>query len=197
MFGGICVGGFSNLCACQLYPPLTALASACNLCFLSPISSCDGNFAPMGIAGRASRHVPPACRCLRHECRGSFVIKDPQSPLRCAVCCTVPCLGCLLCCARNFFLTHMCCVGYRFVDICPCHYRVEDYWHGYKLLCYALYSHSLPHERKFQESKLGASVFSSCRLLSCPVCFALLDFFLECGVCAFEVHALNPGVQVG
>ena len=48
----------------------------------------------------------------------------------------------------------MCCVGFRFVDICHCRCRVEDYWHGYKLFCYTFYSHSLPHEHEFQESKL-------------------------------------------
>ena len=34
--------------------------------------------------------------------------------------------------------------------------RVEDYWHGYKLFCYAYYSHSLAHETEFRETKLGS-----------------------------------------
>lgn len=33
--------------------------------------------------------------------------------------------------------------------------RVEDYWEGYKLFCYAYYSHSLRHS-EFRQSKLGS-----------------------------------------
>ena len=41
--------------------------------------------------------------------------------------------------------------------------RAEDYWEGYKLFCYAYYSHSLRHELEFHQSKLGSSMswFSS------------------------------------
>ena len=42
--------------------------------------------------------------------------------------------------------------------------RVADYWEGYKLFCYAFYSHSSRHESEFEQSKLG-----SC--LSFGVCF--------------------------
>ena len=35
--------------------------------------------------------------------------------------------------------------------------RAEDYWRGYKLFCFAYYSHSLQHVREFRESKLGAT----------------------------------------
>ena len=34
--------------------------------------------------------------------------------------------------------------------------RVEDFWQGYKLFCYAFYSHSVEHESEFRHSKLGA-----------------------------------------
>lgn len=33
--------------------------------------------------------------------------------------------------------------------------RVEDYWLGYKLFCYAFYSQSLEHEAEFRQSKMG------------------------------------------
>ena len=33
--------------------------------------------------------------------------------------------------------------------------RPEDYWIGYKLFCYAYYSHSFPHESEFRHTKLG------------------------------------------
>ena len=33
---------------------------------------------------------------------------------------------------------------------------VEVYWEGYKLFCYAYYSHSFEHESEFQRSKLGS-----------------------------------------
>ena len=42
-----------------------------------------------------------------------------------------------------------------FVPSPTCDYRVEDYWEGYKLFCYAYYSHSLQHEYAFKQSKLG------------------------------------------
>ena len=35
--------------------------------------------------------------------------------------------------------------------------KVEDFWHGYKLFCYAFYSHSVEHESEFCRSKLGAA----------------------------------------
>lgn len=36
--------------------------------------------------------------------------------------------------------------------------RVEDYWQGYKLFCYAYYSHSLQHESQFRDSKMGSCI---------------------------------------
>jgi hypothetical protein len=42
--------------------------------------------------------------------------------------------------------------------------RVDDYWEGYKLFCYAFYSHSSQHELEFEHSKLGS-------LISIVVCF--------------------------
>ena len=34
-------------------------------------------------------------------------------------------------------------------------FRVEDYWRGYKLFCYAYYSNSAAHESEFRDCKLG------------------------------------------
>ena len=42
------------------------------------------------------------------------------------------------------------------IDFCMHACRVEDYWEGYKNLCYAYYSHSLQHESNFWQCKLGA-----------------------------------------
>lgn len=36
-------------------------------------------------------------------------------------------------------------------------FRVQDFWCGYKLFCYAYYSHSAQHKAEFRESKLGGS----------------------------------------
>jgi hypothetical protein len=49
-------------------------------------------------------------------------------------------------------------------------FRVDDYWHGYKLFCYAYYSNSVAHEGNFRRSKLGAlqSTLSNC------ICFVSL-----------------------
>jgi hypothetical protein len=65
--------------------------------------------------------------------------------------------------------------------------RVEDYWHGYKLFCYAYYSHSLQHESQFRDSKLGSCIpYSHCfrtalflcspHLLPSPLGLFLLHF---------------------
>ena len=56
--------------------------------------------------------------------------------------------------------------------------RVEDYWEGYKLFCYAYYSHSFEHESEFQHSKLG-SLFNPS-----------LDFFIFFHVVFPNVDAL-------
>ena len=42
------------------------------------------------------------------------------------------------------------------IDSCMHDCRVDDYWEGYKLFCYAFYSHSLLHESEFWHCKLGA-----------------------------------------
>ena len=34
--------------------------------------------------------------------------------------------------------------------------RASDYWEGYKLFCFAYYSHSVEHETEFRHSKLGS-----------------------------------------
>ena len=39
--------------------------------------------------------------------------------------------------------------------------RIEDYWEGYKLFCYAYYSHSMQHESEFRETKLGSFFHST------------------------------------
>lgn len=55
------------------------------------------------------------------------------------VCCAVRITVCFEC------VTHMGC-------LC----RAVDYWEGYKLLCFAYYSHSVQHETEFRQSKLGS-----------------------------------------
>ena len=50
-------------------------------------------------------------------------------------------------------ITSLCVV---FVPSPTCVSRVEDYWEGYKLFCYAYYLHSLQHESAFKQSKLGS-----------------------------------------
>ena len=50
-----------------------------------------------------------------------------------------------------------------------CHVcRPEDYWLGYKLFCFAYYSHSIQHESEFQNCKLGLCI--SLELHICGVC---------------------------
>ena len=56
------------------------------------------------------------------------------------------------CCARLCGM-HINCGVFR-MHLC----RVQDYWQGYKLFCYAYYSHSREHESEFRESKLGSCI---------------------------------------
>ena len=48
--------------------------------------------------------------------------------------------------------------------------RVEDFWVGYKLFCYAFYSNSVQHEGEFQQSKLGLWFFPS-SMFQCTLSF--------------------------
>jgi hypothetical protein len=57
--------------------------------------------------------------------------------------------------------------------------RVDDYWHGYKLFCYAYYSNSVAHEAEFRHSKLGALQSS----LPVYFCFLSLHSGFELRVC--------------
>ena len=59
-------------------------------------------------------------------------------------------------------------------DMCMPLCRVEDYWQGYKLFCYAYYSHSIQHESEFRLSKLGLS--------HCPCPLFFFDIFVICNV---------------
>ena len=62
--------------------------------------------------------------------------------------------------------------------LCAC--RVKDYWQGYKLFCFAYYSHSKEHEAEFRHSKLGLEIlpspFFSC--LCSPLLHALFSVWL-------------------
>lgn len=53
--------------------------------------------------------------------------------------------NCLTMCSNTVFAIEL--------QTCVC--RVDDYWLGYKLYCYAYYAHSFQHEAKFRQSKLG------------------------------------------
>lgn len=61
-----------------------------------------------------------------------------------------------------------------FVDPQNIFCRLEDYWIGYKLFCYAYYSHSPAHESEFRSSKLG--LFTHSMIWLCVL--GLLGFFL-------------------
>ena len=53
--------------------------------------------------------------------------------------------------------------------------RIQDYWEGYKLFCYAYYSHSFQHEHEFRVSKLGWFLLPVIRL-ECLLLWALQCF---------------------
>ena len=62
-----------------------------------------------------------------------------------------------------------------FIDCIVCVCRVEDYWVGYKLFCYAYYSHSVSHEFEFRLSKLGWC-FLHFRVSHAPFLFLFILF---------------------
>lgn len=55
-------------------------------------------------------------------------------------------------CRRVLLLTFVDCLGSGRRDHVR---RAEDYWVGYKLFCFAYYSHSVRHEAEFKATKLG------------------------------------------
>lgn len=72
----------------------------------------------------------------------------------------------------------MLCSAFCDVDHSQCLCRAEDYWLGYKLFCYAYYSHSSTHEAEFQATKLGSTSSSA------------LDFAVfQCGILCSGVFA--------
>ena len=87
------------------------------------------------------------------------------------------CLSCLTCffCWLLVFRTHVC--------------SVQDYWEGYKLFCYAYYSHSVQHEYEFLQSKLGSLLAHTICLFSIAWFYTalLLSRLLPC-LC----HFTNP-----
>lgn len=68
---------------------------------------------------------------------------------------TIPCAGGFV---RNRYVCHGLLTSASIRHIVTRIYfcRVEDYWQGYKLFCYAYYSRSVRHEAEFRESKLGS-----------------------------------------
>ena len=104
------------------------------------------------------------CACSRDALRASETLLPSVCPLSrhlTAVGCMLD--VCSLCSAfgitslhANFLGCHM--RWFLVVDIQPLVCRLEDYWVGYKLFCYAYYSHSFPHVSEFRNSKLGSSI---------------------------------------
>jgi hypothetical protein len=59
---------------------------------------------------------------------------------------------------------------FLFVTVRIFDYRIADYWEGYKLFCYAFYSHSLQYEIEFEHSKLGSCFSIAICLVSGNLC---------------------------
>jgi hypothetical protein len=86
------------------------------------------------------------CRCVscvadRVQCRGLQALKlgVTTSGIEFEFTCT-----CFTMCSNDVFS----------IELHECVCRVDDYWFGYKLYCYA-YAHSFQHETEFRQSKLG------------------------------------------
>lgn len=79
--------------------------------------------------------------------------------------------------------------------------RVQDYWEGYKLFCYAFYSHSAQHEIEFRQSKLGSSIFfiDSRNGIQCMMFSSMQSTFATMCQCEFLVLCngfVSPGQLV-
>lgn len=77
-------------------------------------------------------------------------------------------------------------VCFGFVTKTRCFCRVADYWEGYKLFCFAYYSHSLQHETEFQHSKLGS-------FLGCPA-YVLCDEAVRVGCFSTQLGVTTVGL---
>ena len=78
-----------------------------------------------------------------------------------------------------------------FIDLLWCVCSVQDYWEGYKLFCYAYYSHFARHAIEFRESKLG-----ECALCA-PLVFHFLALHLACPCTLFpQSDALLLGFYI-
>ena len=128
--------------------------------------------------------APPLFFCVASMAVGLRDVCSHGAHLRDAVCVRAFCHG--------FFFPRSANVCGNFVacpDVC-CVFRVyaqslcrpADYWHGYKLFCYAYFSHFVPHEAEFRATKLGRypssplrwiffqPAISSAGLFSCVLC---------------------------
>ena len=74
--------------------------------------------------------------------------------------------------------------------------RVEDFWVGYKLFCYAFYSNSVQHEGEFQQSKLGLWFFPS-SMFQCTLSFIPPQSAMPFGFCNFSQCISNLHVWTG
>jgi hypothetical protein len=92
-----------------------------------------------------------------------------------------------LCCASPessiLFLAKL--LSRRVVTLAIFACRVRDYWEGYKLFCYAFYSHSSQHELEFEHSKLGSCI----SIALCFVCWNRpVSFPVNCR--RYQLHRL-------
>ena len=149
------------------------MSTPCVCCVLLPWAACCVFMQFFG-------HVSLPCTC-RFVFRFFLSIHSNHHSPRVAANCSWPCLS-DVCCPHSQKLTSVCSLGYRFVDGWPCRCSAADFWHGYKIFCYAYYSHSAPHECEFRETKLGECcpppVF--CFHLLCSLRCCLLHFNVLC-----------------
>jgi hypothetical protein len=87
--------------------------------------------------------------------------------------------------------------GPMFIDLLDCVGSVQDYWEGYKLFCYAYYSHSARHANEFRDSKLGALGLFAQFQLPFPVCaHCMFVNFVLLFLMLFFSGCMGPGQLV-
>ena len=127
--------------------------------------------------GFLSRFLVLARLCTWHMRRPSVCTQRPalSAAILCSLCCWVSripslCLnaypGELNNVQKLYFLVY-------WLPTYAC--RVEDYWLGYKLFCYAYYSHLIRHESEFRESKLGWWLSPICLFSALMYLFSVLS----------------------
>ena len=117
-------------------------------------------------------HAPPLCAGIHRRC-GTCMSTPTSHRVHChsiqAIKLDVATMVIVFECIAN--ILSMCENLVFAIELQTCVCRVDDYWLGYKLFCYAYYAHSFQHEAEFRQSKLGWWI------VQCSLLLQVFSFF--------------------